>query len=343
MVLVGCNQQPIFTVSGTLTKADKQTIYLEHTALSGTTIVDSCTIDKNGKFSLEAKAPEYPDFYRIRIGQVSIPFAIDSTENLMINGSLADIPFKIDIEGNEASKLITDLRATASTATREELRQKSKQIIIANPASSAAYYAVFLKQNGLPVWDITNAADRRMFQAVATSYHLYWPEYERSKAIRNQVLELLQADRSLKSQQAMQELIANSENSFLDITLPDEKETKQSLSTLRGKVIILDFSTSEMEQYVAYNFELRDLYNRYINQGLEIYSVSVEHDKQAWRKAVENLPWTTVYADHKTSSPVLTKYNVQALPTLFLLDRKGNVQGRYIDFKALETDIKKYL
>ena len=98
-----------------------------------------------------------------------------------------------------------------------------------------------------------------------------------------------------------------------------------------------------MEQYAAYNFELRDLYNKYNRKGLTIYSVGIERNQTTWKEAVENLPWTTVLADNNTAQSVLSLYNVQSLPTLFLLDRQGNVQGRYIDFKSLETDIKKYL
>ena len=71
-------------------------------------------------------------------------------------------------------------------------------------------------------------------------------------------------------------------------------------------------------------------------------AVSLDRNKLLWEDGVVNLPWINVYAGEKTVE-VLTQYNVQSLPTLFLLDRKGNVQGRYIDFKALETDLKKYL
>jgi glutathione peroxidase-family protein len=178
---------------------------------------------------------------------------------------------------------------------------------------------------------------------VATSFDLIWPEYERTVALRNQVLEQLQVERNDRNNQVMQQIIQNSENAFLEIALPDNKGIEQKLSSFRGNVIILDFSATTMDQYAAYNFELRDLYNKYSRKGMSIYSVGVERDQAAWKEAVENLPWTTVLADNKTVQTVLSQYNVQSLPTLFLLDRKGNVQGRYIDFKSLETDIKKYL
>ena len=206
-----------------------------------------------------------------------------------------------------------------------------------------AYYALFLKQNGLPIWDMADPSDRRLYQAVATSYNLWMPEYNRTKALYNQVLEYMQAERSLRSQLAAQQLIADSENAFLDITLPDAKGQMQSLSQYRGKVIVLDFSSTEMEQYVAYNFELRELYNQYHKSGLEIYSVGIERNLLAWEEATENLPWLTVRALDNEITEVLTRYNVQSLPTLFLFDKEGNVQGRYTDFTALEADINKYL
>ena len=136
---------------------------------------------------------------------------------------------------------------------------------------------------------------------------------------------------------------SEADNAFLDITLPDEQGELQSLSDLRGDVIVLDFSHSMMNQYVEYNFELRELYNKYHKQGLAIYSVSLDNNQLAWEQATEHLPWVTVRADQNVSASVLMQYNVQGLPTLFLLDRKGNVQGRYIDFKQLEADIQKYL
>ncbi len=343
IVLVGCNQQPTFTISGTITDGQDQKIYLEHTSLVGTTIIDSCVIENNGKFLLESAAPKYPDFYRIRIGQQSLPLIIDSIEQIQINSALAELSYTQDISGSESCLQIAKLRAIARKASRDELREASKQMIVANPASLVAYYAVFLKQNGLAVWDITQASDRRLFQAVATSFDLHWPDYDRTIALRNQVLGQLQLERNDRNNQVMQQIIEASENAFLDIALPDHTGKEQKLSSFRGNVIILDFSSTAMQQYSAYNFELRDLYNKYNKQGLIIYSVGVERNQTTWKEAVENLPWTTVMADSNTAQTVLSQYNVQSLPTLFLLDRKGNVQGRYIDFKSLETDIKKYL
>lgn len=342
-MLISCSNEPVFKVSGTIEGAQKQMIYLEQNSLTKITIVDSCEIGKDGSYSLEAASPSYPDFYNLRIGERSLTLAIDSTEHIQVNCSLNDLPNTLNITGSEASLEIAKLRASARTSSREELRKISQDVIVSNPRSLAAYYAVFLKQNGNYIWNMSDTKDLRMYQAVATSFKVWMPEYDRTKNLLTQVEKYIDQQRSLRNQQAMLQLIEESESSFLDITLPDVKGNMRSLSDLRGKVIVLDFSTIGMERYALYNLELRELHNKYKNKGLSIYSVAVNSNQFEWEDIAKKLPWTTVRTDDQTVSSVLMTYNVQALPTLYLLDREGNVQGRYTDFEALETDIKKYL
>ena len=342
LALIGCQHTPTFTIEGTITHANGETLYLEHTGLVKTTALDSCVLDANGDFKLHAVAPEHPDFYRLRIASQSLPLAIDSTETIAITASRDSLSHTLAIEGSDNSLAIAQLRATARTASREQLREHAKTIIVTNPRSLAAYYAVFLKQGGQYIWNIFDAADRRMYQAVATSFNVWMPNYERTKALYAQVTDILKAEREMQQQAAMRQLINDAENTVLDISLTDDNGITQSLTDLRGKLIILDFSAIEMEQSQGYIFELRELYNRYHNRGVTIYSVSLDRNKLLWEDGVVNLPWTNVYAGEQAIE-VMTRYNVQSIPTLFLLDRKGNVQGRYTNFEQLDADIRKHL
>lgn len=342
-LLCGCQRTPQFEVSGSLTGADGQTLYLEQTALLSTTAIDSCTLDDDGHFRLHGARPAYPELYRLRVGKRTLLLAVDSTESISVTTSLDSLPCTTRISGSEASLQIATLRQAARTATRTDLRALSQQVIISNPRAMAAYYALFLKQNGTNIWDINDPADRRMYQAVATSFHTWMPDYERTRALYGQVLDAINAERALRNQAAIQQFIAESENTFLDITLPDEYGDMQTLSDLRGKVIVLEYSAIEMEQSKGYIFELRELYNRYHECGMEIYSVSLDRNRLLWEQAVESIPWTTVRADQSDFAAAVAPYNVQSLPTIFLFDRKGNVQGRYTDFKQLDADIRKYL
>ena len=342
LALIGCQHTPTFTIEGKITHANGETLYLEHTGLVKTTVLDSCVLDANGDFKLHAVAPEHPDFYRLRIASQSLPLAIDSTETIAITASRDSLSHTLAIEGSDNSLAIAQLRATARTASREQLREHAKTIIVTNPRSLAAYYAVFLKQGGQYIWNIFDAADRRMYQAVATSFNVWMPNYERTKALYAQVTDILKAEREMQQQAAMRQLINDAENTVLDISLTDDNGITQSLTDLRGKLIVLDFSAIEMEQSQGYIFELRELYNRYHNRGVTIYSVSLDRNKLLWEDGVVNLPWTNVYAGEQAIE-VMTRYNVQSIPTLFLLDRKGNVQGRYTNFEQLDADIRKHL
>ncbi len=342
ILFAGCKKDPAFCIKGTITGAKGETLYLEHTTLTKTTIVDSCVLNAKGKFSLEAPAPAYSDFYRLRIGSSSLLLAIDSTETITISSSRENLPYTTNIKGSQTSLEIAKLRESARSTSREELREIAQKLIVSNPRSLAAYFAIYLKVNGEFIWDLSNASDRRMYQAVATSFETWMPEYERTKALCNQVREALNKARSERQQEAVKQLIESSENAFLDISLTDNKGKEKSLAELRGKVIVLDFSAIEMEQSKGYIFELRALYNQYHKHGMEIYSVSLDRSRLIWEDGVVNLPWVNVFAGDKAVE-VLTRYNVQSLPTLFLLDRKGNVQGRYTDFDKLEADIRKYL
>lgn len=341
-LFVSCQRTSQFTIEGVISNAEGETLYLEHTALMKTSVVDSCILTDDGDFLLQASAPQYPDFYRLRIGGSSLILAVDSTETISITATREGLANTLSIEGSNCTSAIAQLRANAHTASREELREEAQKIIIANPRSLAAYYAVFMKLGKEYIWNIFDPADRRMYQAVATSFNTWMPEYERTKALYAQVTDVMQAERNATNQAVVRQLIDNAENAFLDIALTDDNGITQSLADLRGKVIVLDFSAIEMEQSKGYIFELRELYNQYHNRGLAIYSVSLDRNKLLWEDGVVNLPWTNVYAGEQAIE-VLTRYNVQSLPTLFLLDRKGNVQGRYTDFKQLDTDIRKYL
>ena len=341
-LFVSCQRTSQFTIEGVISNAEGETLYLEHTALMKTSVVDSCILTDDGDFLLQASAPQYPDFYRLRIGGSSLILAVDSTETISITATREGLANTLSIEGSDCTSTIAQLRANAHTTSREELREEAQKIIIANPRSLAAYYAVFMKLGKEYIWNIFDPADRRMYQAVATSFNTWMPEYERTKALYAQVTDVMQAERNATNQAVVRQLIDNAENAFLDIALTDDNGITQSLADLRGKVIVLDFSAIEMEQSKGYIFELSELYNQYHNRGLAIYSVSLDRNKLLWEDGVVNLPWTNVYAGEQAIE-VLTRYNVQSLPTLFLLDRKGNVQGRYTDFKQLDTDIRKYL
>ena len=86
--------------------------------------------------------------------------------------------------------------------------------------------------------------------------------------------------------------------------------------------------------------ELRRLYNKFHAQGLEIFQVAVGTNEHFWKTSVAALPWVCVY--DKTGTAVST-YNVQAIPTYFILDRSCSPVKRDIQIKDIDAEIQALL
>ena len=85
---------------------------------------------------------------------------------------------------------------------------------------------------------------------------------------------------------------------------------------------------------------MRDLYNKYHAQGLEIYQISLDDDTHFWKFSVENLPWICV---HETNGTATKVYGVSILPTYFLISRGNEVVKRSEMVQDIEKEIEALL
>ena len=211
-------------------------------------------------------------------------------------------------------------------------------LILKDTRSMSAYFAIYQQVSGNYLFSPFDKEDRQFYSAVATAFTTYMPDYERSKNLYNLVIAAIQDERKGRLQQSWKELQQTSATGFIDIELNDAKGISHKLSSLTGKPVIIDFSVFESSSNIAYTFELRDIYNKYSPQGLQIYQISLDRNKMLWQKSVANLPWICVRDE---SGKTATVYNVQSVPTLFLIDRQGNIVGRYEDIRQLAADISR--
>ena len=340
LALTGCGKDT-FCVSGHVKNADGETLYLERLGLMKTEVIDSVVLPASGAFKFREQRPEFPDLYRLRIENATLVLAVDSLEHISVEAE--DRLPEAAIGNSEKSEQIRELRRSLRDKPLDEHRAFAKNLILTNPLSMAAYYAVFQQKAGLPVFDIYSKEDRVVFSAVATSFNTWMPNYYRSKALYNQVLDVINGERRAQQNAAMQAFIEESENTFLDITLPDENGEMQSLSQYKGKLIIVDFASTLMERYPGYVFEMKEIYNTYHSRGVEIYEVYPDPSRLAWEDQVRALPWTTVRTENGVNDASFRTFNVQAIPTLFLYNRKGEVVGRFRDFPSLKKALEKEL
>lgn len=367
--LSACNNSSDFTVKGVVAGAGGQLMYLENVGISNVVTLDSIKLAPGGKFKFTEKRPEYPDFYRLRLNNQLINFAVDSTETISFVADAGTFATSYSVEGSENSKAIKAITLAqldanqAISRLRKEYEDKmisdttyrmkvlaaadaykevARKYIYSAPMSTAAYFALFQQIDGLLFFDLYDRKDVKAYGAVATSYNHTYPESPRSKHLYNltlQSMKVLRAQRPVDYSN-----VETKEISFLDIELPDVRGEVVKLSTVApGKVVLINFTAYQTEWSPALNMALGELYTKYHDQELEIYQVSLDSDFHFWRNGASNLPWVTVHDPQSVYSQVAGLYNVKQLPALFILDRKGNLVKRVEDVKKLEADVKAVL
>ncbi len=344
---------PKSSINGNITDADGKTIYLEQTGLTATTLLDSAKLDAKGSFSFMIETPQYPEFYRVRIGSQSIVFTMDSaTTKIDIKGSAKDLN-NVNICGSDASLDIQRLRNsnfelqrvaiegdTAKVAQMLKAHKRlAQEIVLANPRSSAAYYAINQTIKGAYYMTPYNKEDLPFWNAVATAWDLHYGEFERAKELKQNVLLAISQQRN--NELSAQQLVENiTEEGFIEITLPNRIGETTQLSNCIGKVVLIDFSAYAMEQATAHTLFLRELYATYNELGLEIFQVSFDADKLLWLEQTRNTPWICVRDEASVQSTLLATYNISELPTFFLMDKEGNIIGRY-NHENVEKEINR--
>ena len=226
---------------------------------------------------------------------------------------------------------------------REDVK---KNFIFKHPDWSSSYFALFQYIGSKLIFDPHDSeANIKVFQAVATSWDNKYPDSERGQNLHNITMARLEDVRYVKSQtaQAQNALAQAEESGCIDLQLTDNHGKQQTLKALKGKVVLLDFHLFAAEKSTERIMLLRDLYNKFHDQGLEIYQVSLDTDEHFWKTQTAALPWICVHDPDNLQSEYLARYNVQSIPTFFLISRANSLFKRDAQIKDLDAEIKSLL
>ncbi len=112
-----------------------------------------------------------------------------------------------------------------------------------------------------------------------------------------------------------------------DFTLPDINGNQVTMSSVKGKIKIIDFWASWCGPCRLNNPALKKLYEEFHEKGLEIIGVSLDTSKGAWEKAIEKdgLGWINVSSLKGWECETIRLYNVSGVPSLFILNENNRI------------------
>lgn len=366
--LVSCgtnNSESNVTISGRFVGANVDSVYLERVSDNFSTPerISATALADNGAFSFAFNVEEgaSPRFYKLAFPGEHRPvtLVVAPGDNITLDAA-GEVFLNYEVEGSEESALIREFNREyfGSCDLLARMAQNignGSEAYTELEAFSTAQQAMLAQVRFVGAHQSSLAAFYAMRHNIAEQYIPQLDGYGISIAHYRSVLEGIRGaypdspyiailEREIEDAEALADLMSRVEvASFPDIELQDIYRTTHKLSELDGKVVLLYFWTAESARCNNINAELKTLYERYHDQGFEVYHVAADTDEAMWIEAVrqQKHPWISVFAGNNPE--VFSLYNVAQLPMAYIIDREGNMSIGSFDMATLEGRICRLL
>lgn len=347
-ILASCSDKQ-WSVGGSITDGDGRTLVLEASHNGNWYPLDSVLLDGSGRFEMSQAPSGYPDIYRLRIGDQSVYFPIDSVESVSVTGAAGSFATDYTLSGSSAAETLFDvdkkisavvkMRGEHAVATDSLLKRELAGMLLGDPSGVVAYYIINKKVGATPIFSPANNKDLKIIGAVANAFVQHRPSDPRTAYLSS--LFLSYRKRSVQPV----DTIAVAETPLIDFMLKDENGSPRNLSEIasHGKVVLLNFTVYDAERSPEYNRQLAAIYESMHDAGLDIVQVAIDEDQFNWVKSAKNLPWITLYAPEHKRAEILLGYNVGNIPATFIIDRKGDLVERIDDLSEIRAAVGRYL
>ena len=372
VMLAACeSKKDTFAVSGTLKNTPAKVVYIEETniATGEKQVKDSSVISDNGKFSMKVENKE-EGVYNLRIQNEASQFATIINDGSKINIE-ADFSKRFDfysVSGSAASKSIQEYLAKVNELQREKFNYLVQaDSITKNNGDAALAQSLVQKEtdliNQLKAYtkETVEKADKAplaLFVLATYQEMARNPNYRMNGFTAEELITFLNGMINKFPQRGDLAGIKKSVEAQIprsiwvgkqapEISLPDTEGKEVTLSSFRGKYVLVDFWASWCGPCRRENPNVVDAYNKFRGKNFTILGVSLDRpgQKDNWLKAIkdDNLTWTHISDLKFWQSEVVPLYNVQSIPFNVLVDPQGKVVAENLRGDALEQTLQQFL
>jgi peroxiredoxin len=368
----GCKNNNIEINGKLLESIPGKFIYLDELKSTELITVDSALVSEEGQFVFTREI-EHPAFYLLKTDEKNfLTMLLEPGQKIALNAYADSLNYPIFVTGSPGTekmaeynkklkKTIDQLSGLRSIYVENlgspqlygviekldslagiylnEINTYTKKYIDENLSSLVSLVALY-QQVAPGEYVLHHQKDLNYFLKVDSSLSSLYPDYEPVQSLHKQVQNLL----NNLNAQAITSPLPAAGNVAPDIALPDPQGDTIRLSSTRGKIVLLDFWASWCNPCRKENPNLVKAYNTYHNNGFEIYQVSLDKAKESWIQGIRQdklEKWIHVSDVKYWNSVVVPLYNIEVIPTNYLLDREGriiasNLRGENLNKKLAE-------
>ena len=371
-VLVGCGPEKNIRIIGNLSNSNGEKIYLQELGNDSKTSRDTVQINAKGYFLFKRKISQ-PTFYSLTVNDKAITLLSHPGEKIIIKGETDNLPLTYSIKGSKDSENIRMLskRLEQTVNVRDSLIRTLRQFednrnyvniqrqfewsymneldslrtfninfIEKNPRSLVVIYALYQQlDRGVFLFDQDD--DIRYFRKADSTFFRRYPKVAYVNLLRSNVLDMNEHHNRM----GWDRLLSMLGQDAPEIALPAPNGTIMTLSSNKGKFVLVDFWASWSAQCRAENINLLNIYNKYRDDGFEIFQVSLDQSKTAWENAIkeDGLPWINVSDLKYWDSEIVQLYGVETIPANFLIDRDGSIITKNLNGDALDRKLNEFI
>jgi thiol-disulfide isomerase/thioredoxin len=369
IIITGCNHKKQFSVNGVIKDSKTKYIYLNKLDVDTPILIDSAKISRKGSFRFKVKATG-PDFYQLGFSTTNFITLLaepgerinllfngkDLFENYSVKGSAGSAKLQVlDLFLAETKRKLDSLSTLYTKASHEpgfdvrgplldaefkdlvKAQRKNNIVFIINNINSLASIKALYQKINPQTYVLYDQHDLQYLKIVSDSLTRHYPNSKQVQALARDFKKEL--NQMLFSQ--IEQISKNLPNTVLDPDLVNIAGKRVSLSSLKGKYVLLTFWSVQSRDCIEENLQLKEFYKLYNKKGFEIYQINLDENEELWRAAVrfDELPWINTREDNPKDPKNALLFNVKTLPANYLFDKESKIIASNLHGKELQLKL----